>query len=171
MKNTIPFDLNTYVAWRFDSVLPGIFKRNKADFAHHDYPILAPLPTAGRNTPPIEGALKDGPFVYFVIDDAGIVHYVGKSLEKQLIHRWVRPGNGGPASHYWTHSTRSGGNVFEMARGLSSRKTSHYELRYIPINELPAGYMQRFGIAADDTPASVAYKAEQGFIHALQPSW
>jgi hypothetical protein len=36
---SLPRSLRTYTAWRFDGVLPGSFKRNKAQFAHHDYPV------------------------------------------------------------------------------------------------------------------------------------
>jgi hypothetical protein len=136
MPSPIPADLKTYIAWRFDRVLPGSFRRRKADFAHHEYPILAPLPSLGRNTPPIERSATPGPFVYFVCDTTGLVRYVGKSLENQVIQRWVRPGVGGPAKHYWTHSTRSGGAVFEIARGIATGSSPVFTLRYTPVAEL-----------------------------------
>lgn len=171
MKNTIPSVLKTFVAWRFDSVLDGTFKRNKADFAHHDYPIIAPLPTAGRKTLPIESSSGSGPYIYFVCDDVGAVQYVGKSMEDQIIHRWVRPGVGGPAKHYWTHSTRSGGSVFEIARGLKERRSTHYELRYIPVDNLSEEFSAQFGIASTDESAEKANKAESGFIRSMSPAW
>ena len=111
MRSTLPTGLKTYLAWNFETVLTGTFRRNKADFAHHQYPILAPLPSDGRNTPAIEKSIQGGPCLYFVCDDRQHVCYVGMSKEDQVIHRWVRPGIGGPAKHYWTHSTKSGGCV------------------------------------------------------------
>lgn len=171
MTKIIPSTLKTLAAWRFDSVLDGTFKRNKVDFAHHDYPIIAPLPTAGRNTPPIESCSGSGPYIYFVCDDTGAVQYVGKSMEDQVIHRWVRPGVGGPAKHYWTHSTRSGGSVFEIARGLKENRSKHYELRYISVDSLSGEFNAQFGIASNDAPAEKANKAEAGFIRSMSPAW
>lgn len=171
MPAVLPADIRTYVAWRFDAVLPGSFRRNKADFAHHLYPILSPLPKAGRHTAPLEASPSSGPYVYFVCDSGGLVRYVGKSLEEQVIHRWVRPGIGGPAKHYWTHSTRSGGAVFEIARGLQSGASMHYELRYLPTAELSSAYRTEFGIGpAHDTPTAAAL-AEAGLIRMLRPDW
>lgn len=146
MPAVLPADLRTYVAWRFDAVLEGSFRRNKADYAHHRYPILSPLPSAGRHTAPLEASASSGPYVYFVCDAGGLVRYVGKSLEEQVIHRWVRPGVGGPAKHYWSHSTRSGGAVFEIARGLQSGRSRCYDLRYLPLAELGSSYRTGFGI-------------------------
>lgn len=100
MHSKLPADLKTYLAWRFEATIPGSFRRNKADFAHHEYPILAPLPTAGRQTAPLERSTRSGPYIYFVCDAREQVRYVGKSLEDQVIQRWVRPGVGGPAKHY-----------------------------------------------------------------------
>ncbi|MCW5631814.1 MAG: hypothetical protein KIT17_00610 [Rubrivivax sp.] len=171
MPSTLPADLTTYLAWRFDAVLPGTFRRNKVDFAHHEYPILAPLPTGGRNTPPLERAAKGGPYVYFVCHAASLVRYVGKSLEEQVIQRWVRPGVGGPAKHYWTHSTRSGGAVFEIARGLASGKSPFFALRYVPVAELDEARRRRFGLQPGEEPARQAERAEQGLIRELLPDW
>ncbi len=167
----LPNDLKTYLAWKFDAVLQGTFRRNKADFAHHNYPIVAPLPTAGRHTPALERSVKAGPYVYFVCDASGDVRYVGKSLEDQVIQRWVRPGVGGPAKHYWTHSTRSGGAVFEIARGISSGTSPFFTLQYMPIEELGETYRSRFGIGDDSTPATMAALAETGLIQVLRPDW
>lgn len=171
MPAQLPSDLTTYKAWRFDSVLAGTFRRNKADFAHHDYPILAPLPHAGRQTQPIEASVHGGPYVYFVVDDAGWVRYVGKSLEGQVIHRWVRPGVGGPAKHYWTHSTRSGGAVFEIARGLQGGESAHYDLRYFGVPGLSQRHREQYGITAAHLAAQAAALAETALIRALSPDW
>lgn len=104
--------------WTFTHILPGTFKRNKAKFAHHDYPILAPLPTNKAKTKPIEELTENGPFLYFVMDSLMNLCYLGKTQDKSVIKRWVRPGNGGPSTHYWSHSTESGGSVFNIAKGL-----------------------------------------------------
>lgn len=171
MPAAFPTNLHSYLAWRFDAVLPGSFRRNKADFAHHKYPILSPMPKAGRHTAPLETSASGGPYVYFVCDSGGVVHYVGKSLEVHVFYRWVRPGVGGPAKHYWTHSTRSGGVVFEIARGLQSGASEHYDLRYLPSAELSSAYRTEFGVDRQhDAPTSAAL-AEAGLIRMLRPDW
>jgi hypothetical protein len=167
----LPFKLRTYAAWRFDAVLPGHFRRNKAEFAHHLYPIVAPLPTAGRNTPPLEPSDSTGPYVYFVCDDLARVRYIGKSLEEHVIQRWVRPGIGGTAKHYWTHSTRAGGAVFQIARGLQARESGHYELRYAPVREMETDLLSELGVAASPDHALTAAQIEVALIRVLGPDW
>lgn len=146
MTVALPATLKTYVAWRFTQVLPGSFRRAKAALAHHLYPILAPLPPQGRNTPALERSAQHGPYIYFVLDDQERVHYVGKSKEKEVIQRWVRPGVGGPATHYWTHSRSTGGCVFEIARGLETSTSRHYTLRYVPVAEIGDDVLQALGL-------------------------
>lgn len=163
----LPATLKTYVAWRFDQVLSGTFKRNKAQFAHHDYPILGPLPTAARNTPALEPSRLVHPYLYFVCDDQGRVRYVGKTLEAQVLHRWIRPGVGGPAKHYWTHSTVKGGCVFNIADGLKSGRSKHYTLRYVPLAEVAPAVWLQLGLNAGidlDT-------AEAAMIRTLCADW
>jgi hypothetical protein len=153
--------LSTALAWEFTQLLPGSFRRNKADFAHHEYPILAPLPTHAARTLPKECAAMGGPFLYFVVDDTGAVCYVGKSEEKTVLKRWIRPGVGGPASHYWTHSTKGGGCTFKMAEGLRSGR--RYQLRFASL---------RSAEAAGAVPAGVPLEqAERHLIAALKPLW
>lgn len=164
--NNIPSQL----AWTFTHVLPGNFRRNKAQFAHHEYPILAPLPPAGPSTPPVEGAGETGPFLYFVVDAAGRVCYVGKCKEKTVIKRWVRPGVGGPAKHYWTHSTAAGGNVFELARGLSAGQ-GPYELRFTTLQRWREVTGAQLGIGAGLDEDAALSVAEQVLIKELAPAW
>ncbi len=173
MPSILPAELKTYLAWRFESVLPGSFRRKKADFAHHEYPILAPLPTSGRHTPALEPSALGGPYVYFICDSTGAVRYVGKSLEDQVIQRWVRPGVGGPAKHYWTHSTKSGGAVFEIAKGLQSDAAMQYQLRYLPIDELSELVREQLGLNQNWTAdkKTTLQCVEEAFIKALQPDW
>ena len=163
----LPSALRTYVAWRFNQVLPGSFRRNKAQFAHHVYPVLGPLPTKGRNTPAMERSRHAGPYLYFVCDAQERVRYVGKSLEDQMLQRWVRPGVGGPSKHYWTHSTASGGCVFNIAKGLQAAESGHYTLRYVPVGEVGADVWRDLGVTAELELAN----AERAFIHALAADW
>ncbi len=163
----LPSALRTYVAWRFDRVLPGTFRRNKAQFAHHVYPVLGPLPTDGRNTPLVERSRQAGPYLYFVCDANDRVRYVGKSLEDHVLQRWVRPGVGGPAKHYWTHSTASGGCVFNIAKGLQAGESLHYTLRYVPIGEVSAEIWREMGAS----PGVDLGSAERAFIRALAADW
>lgn len=167
----LPPTLKTYVAWRFDRVLPGAFRRNKAQFAHHEYPILAPLPTAARNTPALQRSRLGGPYLYFVCDAQERVRYVGKSKEDQVLQRWIRPGMGGPAKHYWTHSTAGGGCVFNIANGLQAGESSHYTLRYVPVAEVPAGLWEQLGTDPGVALEADARRAESAFIRALAPDW
>jgi len=89
-------DIPTSIAWTFTHLLSGTFKRNRPAFAHHDYPILAPLPDRKTQTRPQNNAHAKGPFIYFVTDARGHVCYVGKSEEEHILRRWIRPGRGGP---------------------------------------------------------------------------
>lgn len=163
----LPNALRAYIAWKFDRVLPGTFRRNKAQFAHHEYPIVGPLPTHGRNTPALESSHSSGPYLYFVCDDQGLVHYVGKSKEDQVLQRWIRPGIGGPANHYWTHSTVSGGCVFNIADGLKTGASRHYTLHYVPASEIAQEVWVQLNLVAASDVAS----AERALICALSPDW
>jgi len=160
----------TYLGWSFTHILHGTFKRNRAEFKHHDYPILAPLPPKGSQQTPLQGEAVPGPFIYFVVDDHKRVFYVGKSKEAHILKRWIRPGNGGPAKHYWSHSTSFGGCVFNIADGL---RAGHgpYHLRFVPMMILRAQFARALGlddILAGDTALA---RAERGLIHALGPLW
>lgn len=168
--SSIPDDIKTYLAWTFKNLLPGTFKRSKADFAHLDYPIVAPLPTLKTKTRPIEECGSAGPFIYFVVDGVGGICYIGKSKESSVIKRWVRPGIGGPSSHYWTHSTQSGGSVFNIADGLR-KEEGPFSLRYTTLSSLLPLYGRQFGILPT-TPAALALKfMEDGLTQALSPLW
>ncbi|MEJ8837630.1 hypothetical protein [Ramlibacter sp. AN1133] len=151
----------THLAWEFTHLLPGTFRRNKVEFAHHEYPILGPLPAQGPQTRPLESSPLEGPFLYFVVDDRGAVCYVGKSQEQTVLKRWIRTGTGGPARHYWTHSTKSGGAVFRIAEGL--RQGRRFQLRYTALDEL-----RRAGWVAAGVPLDAA---ERQAIATLHPRW
>lgn len=160
----------TYLGWTFTHVQPGTFKRNRAEFKHHDYPILAPLPPKGNQQTPLQGEAVHGPFIYVVVDDHQRVFYVGKSKEGNVLKRWIRPGNGGPAKHYWTHSTGSGGCVFNIAEGLRSGQ-GPYHLRFVSLATLHAQFASDLGLDdAQDEQTALAY-AERGLIRALSPLW
>ncbi len=170
MNVTSDLATKTYLVWQFSNVIPGTFKRNKKQFAHLDYPILAPLPTNAAKTKPIEQCPGEGPFIYFVHDGAGGLCYIGKSKEKCVIKRWVRPGIGGPSEYYWTHSTTSGGNVFSIAEGLR-RNEGPFSLRYTSLSALLPTYGAGFGISAGMDPDLALKYMEDGLIGRLSPMW
>ena len=164
----IPDDIPTYLAWRFDSVVPGSFRRNKADYAHIDFPILAPLPTRKASTPPIEGGAVLGPFIYFVVDASQSVHYVGKSEENTVVKRWVRPGIGGPSTHYWTHTNKMAGCIRRIAEGIQ-RGGGPFQLRFAAASNVPAGYISQF---VQQYPSLGRLdQTEKGFMALLRPAW
>lgn len=171
MQAKLPTQLKTYLGWKFDAVLPGSFRRNKEDFAHLDYPILSPLPTAGAATPTIERSSQLGPYVYFVCDADGNVRYVGKSKEKYITQRWIRPGVGGPSSHFWTHSIGSGGCVFNIAQGLQSGESRFFTLHYVPVAEIGDELRQSLGVPEGNDLASIATSLEKALIRNLCPDW
>ena len=138
----IPEDIKTHLAWRFDSVLPGRFRRSKIDFAYTDFPILAPLPPPLRQRRPMEGADQPAPFIYFVLNDSGDVCYVGMTLKAPFLSRWIRPGMGGPSSHYWTHAIANGGCVKNIEAGLRAGE-GPFELRFASLASLPPQYWRR----------------------------
>lgn len=160
----------TYLAWQFSKIIPGTFKRNKKQFAHLDYPILAPLPTNAAKTKPIEQCPADGPFIYFVHDGAGRLCYIGKSKEQCVIKRWVRPGIGGPSEYYWTHSTVSGGNVFKIAEGLRLNE-GPFSLRYTSLSALLPTYGATFGISTGMDADLALKQMEERLIGLLSPKW
>ena len=165
----IPSDIKTYLAWTFSAVLPGTFKRNKKGLTHHDYPILAPLPARESSTRPLEDCER-GPFIYFVVDRAGTIAYIGKSQEDHVLVRWMRPGAGGPSDYYWTHSTPRGGCVFEIARGIHEGN-GPYNLRYAALGSLILAYGARFGIREGVAPKEALIMMENGLKSLLKPSW
>ena len=166
----IPSDVQTYLAWTFTHVLQGSFKRDKKDIAHHEYPILAPLPILNGRTKALEGHGIKGPFIYFVVDQDGQVCYIGKSKEATVIKRWVRPGVGGPVTHYWTHSTSTGGSVFNIAEGLRKGE-GPYSLRYSPISLLlPSDQFEAIALNAEEQDLVLA-RLEADLIRTLGPKW
>ena len=165
---TLPEDLKTYLAWEFDRVLPGTFKRNKEDYKHIDFPILGPLPTNKSATMPTEGSGVTGPFIYFVINCNEQICYIGKSKEKNIIKRWVRPGIGGPSTHYWTHTNKKAGCVRKIAEGINMDK-GPYKLCFISLSSVPKHYVESF---SEKYPAKVPLEqVENGFIEILNPLW
>lgn len=169
--NHLPAALKTYLAWKFDAVIPGSFRRNKAAFAHHEYPILGPLPAEGRKTSVLQRSSNVGPFVYFVCDDQDQVRYIGKTLELGVLQRWIRPGVGGPATQYWTHSTASGGCVFSIASELLSKASAHFTLRYVPVGDIDVAMRTSVGVKGEGSDAAMASLLEKAFIKALRPDW
>lgn len=164
----IPNDIPTYLAWQFESVLPGHFRRNKKDYAHIEFPILAPLPLRNAATEPLEGATLTGPFIYFVLDRHREVCYVGKSKEKTVIKRWVRPGSGGPATHYWTHTNERAGCVRRIAAGIRTGQ-GPFQLRFVPVDSIPSTYMRQF--AEPHFHLDPLERAERGLISIVSPTW
>ena len=160
----------TYLAWSFTDVLEGTFKRLKQEYKHHDYPILAPLPAKGVRQTPLEGSDLVGPFVYFLVDQIGEVHYVGKSKEMNVLMRWCRPGYGGLAERYWTHSVRSGGCVFNIAAALQSGK-GPFHLRFAPLSDLRSRCSVALGIDPAYSEKDALEQAEHSLITALKPLW
>lgn len=163
-------DIPTSLAWSFTHLIPGTFKRNKKQFAHLDYPILAPLPTAKTMTQPLEPISGAGPFIYFVIDASSTLCYVGKSQEESVLKRWIRPGLGGPTTHYWSHSTKGGGSVFNIAEGLRQAQ-GPYNLHVTNLEALLSKFGEQLGVnssmAAEDALAVI----ENYLIREMRPIW
>lgn len=169
MEMTTLKDIPTALAWTFSSVLPGTFQRNKQDFAGIDFPILAPLPAQGSRTEPVERHLGDGPYVYFVSDAAGRICYVGKCLEKTVLKRWIRPGLGGPASHYWSHTNQTAGCVRKIAEGIHTGN-GPYTLHFTTLKAARAKLGST--VVPDMLEPKAAIKSlEEHFIAAFKPAW
>jgi len=161
-------EIPTSLAWSFTHLIPGTFKRNKKQFAVLDYPILAPLPTAKAKTQPIEPISGVGPFIYFVVDASSTLCYVGKSLEVSVLKRWIRPGNGGPTTHYWTHSTIGGGSVFNIADGLR-RAQGPYSLHVSTLDSLLAKFNQTLQLNPDTPAVSLTAVMEPRMFGVMEP--
>lgn len=164
----LPSDFNAYVAWRFESVLPGTFRRDKKDYKDIDFPILAPLPIRKAATEPLEGTNINGPFIYFIEDRDEDVCYIGKSKERTVIKRWVRPGLGGPVSHYWTHTNKTAGCVRRIAEGIQAGR-GPFKLRFVSASSLPSSHLECFsGMYPHLDPLE---RAEKGCMSLLRPAW
>ena len=160
----------TKLAWSFNEVLTGTFKRNKVDFAHHDYPIIGPLPTNNKNTQPIEPTNNLGPFIYFIVDNNKHVQYVGKSEEVNVLKRWMRPGVGGPSDYYWTHSTKAGGCVFNIAKGIALGN-GPYHLHYATLGDLLTEYGDIFGIDTSKGTSKALKQMEDKLKYFYVSNW
>lgn len=171
MPAKLPTELKTYLAWKFDAVLPGTFRRVKKQFADFDYPILAPLPTHGAITPAKEGAGKAGPFAYFICDDVGNVRYVGKSTETHVVKRWVRPGIGGPSEYYWSNGNADGGCIVQIAKGLTAAESAFYTLQFVPVSEVGASLCHQLGVSEAGDQKSLSDHLKKAFIATLLPDW
>lgn len=163
-------DIPTSLAWSFTHLLPGTFKRNKKQFAHLDYPILAPLPTAKTKTQPLESTSGAGPFIYFVVDASSRLCYVGKSQEESVLKRWIRPGLGGPTTHYWTHSTQGGGSVFNIAEGLRQAQ-GPYNLHVTNLEALLATFGEQLGVNSSMAAEDALTAIENYLIREMRPIW
>ena len=164
----VPDDIHTHLAWRFETVLPGVFRRNKADYAHIEFPILAPLPERKASTLPLEGIDVRGPFIYFVVEQSSDVRYVGKSKERNVIKRWVRPGIDGPSTHYWTHTNVSAGCVRRIAQSIQAG-AGPFQLRFISAGAVAPAYLSRF--ASQYSDLDPLEQIEKGFMSLLRPAW
>lgn len=163
-------DIPTSLAWQFTHTLPGTFKRNRPEQLHMDFPILAPLPKEKYLTLPLEGHDVNGPFIYFITDGFGELCYIGKTKESNVLRRWIRPGNGGPTTHYWTHSVKNGGCVFNIAEGLKLKK-GPYDLRFISLNLLKSALHPNFEISSD-LPIDIELEQTESYlISILKPIW
>jgi len=159
-------EISTSLAWSFTHLLPGTFSRNKKQFAHLDYPILAPLPTGKTKTQPIEPISGSSPFIYFVTDASAKLCYVGKSQEESVFKRWIRPGNGGPTTHYWTHSTKGGGAVFNIAEGLRLEQ-GPYNLHVSTLDSLLAKFGQNLSFKLDMPKEELLTEVEKFLIREM----
>lgn len=166
----IPEDINTHLAWCFEEILPSRFRRSKIDFAHTDFPILAPLPPAPRQRRPIEGGDQPAPFIYFVLNASGDVCYVGMTLKAPFLSRWIRPGLGGPASHYWTHAIANGGCVKNIEAGLRAGD-GPFELRFTSVMNLPLHYWGRLDLHEPLVDKHSVELAEERLTRDLLPIW
>ena len=163
-------DIPTSLAWSFTHLLPGTFKRNKKQFAHLDYPILAPLPTAKTKTQPLESISGTGPFIYFVVDASSRLCYVGKSQEKNILKRWIRPGLSGPTTHYWTHSIQGGGSVFNIAEGLRCEQ-GPYNLHVTNLETLLTKFGDQLGVDPSLSAEAALTVIEKYLIREMSPIW
>ena len=163
-------DIPTSLAWTFTHLLPGTFTRNKQQFAHLVYPILGPLPTTKSKTQPTESHHGAGPFVYFVIDSSSRLCYIGKSQEACVLKRWIRPGNGGPSTHYWTHSIKGGGSVFNIAEGLL-RGDGPFSLRVTTLDVLRAKLGAALGVDTATSAEDALKLFESHLIREMRPVW
>ncbi len=167
---TIALGAETYHAWTFTHLLPGEFERDKKDFAGMKFPILAPIPVRAAKTKPYEGGHLEGPFLYFVIDGSDRLCYIGKTEEDKLFRRWIRPGIGGPASHYWSHATKDGGSIARIAEGLQ-RGEGPFTLRYAPLDELLPALSSTLNVSPGLAKPRALVSLERALINKHQPLW
>ena len=105
-----------------------------------------------------------------MVDAASRLCYIGKSQEESVLKRWIRPGIGGPSTHYWTHSTRSGGSVFNIAEGLR-RAEGPFHLHVTTLENLLSRFGQLIGVNQATPIDEALEKVETYLIGELKPLW
>lgn len=93
------------LAWEFKEVIPGDFIRNRPSVSDRRFPILGPQPK-GRESVPLENAIAQGPYIYFVYSSLGEIVYIGKAYERTVLDRWARP-DARNGIYQWSHGTNS----------------------------------------------------------------
>ena len=93
-----------HLAWEFNSVSDETFKRNRPQWKNYRIPVICPVPDNGSYTKPKTGANINGPFIYAVVDKEENLLYIGKTLEKTITKRWIRP-DVQTGKYYWSHGT------------------------------------------------------------------
>jgi hypothetical protein len=99
-----PDMLTLKLAWKFSEILPGNFERDRKSVIGRKFPIIAPLPKTGSATLPLENSFASAPFLYFVYSSKCQIKYIGKSTEKNVLERWIRPEKSSGIKR-WTHGT------------------------------------------------------------------
>lgn len=86
-----------------------------------------------------------------------------------MLKRWIRPGLGGPASHYWSHTNKTAGCVRKIADGVRTGN-GPYTLRY---TTLQAARTKLGGTVVPDVlePKAAIKALEDHFIATLKPAW
>jgi len=87
-----------------------------------------------------------------------------------VLKRWIRPGIGGPTSHYWTHSTKGGGSVFNIAEGLRQAK-GPYKLQVSSLESLLSKFGEQLRIDSSMPEEAVLTVIESYLIRELRPIW
>lgn len=173
--------LGFHLAWEYSEVLPGDFERDRKGSEGRKFPIVAPLPTRGRNTPPLEAGTLGGPYLYAMYDAKDTIRYIGVVTEtdcSNFLERWIRPDKN-TGRYFWTHGTNKRGKstvewIADALRdGLGPIRLHFSNYRHLFDAVAARAEAKRFDLSPykEFPPGTFLEKLEHAWIYLLQPEW
>ena len=179
MEHPTHATLSLSLAWEFTDILPGDFERARDAVAGKKFPILGPRPSDGSSTQPLENKSAKGPFIYAIYSSTGQIKYIGKTNEKTVLCRWVRPDKR-TGLHQWSHGTTSAtkkATIDYIADELrvGQKTVCLYFSNAVALRSLVVKRAAALGVSHQElaalSPSEFVYQLERFLIYTFQPPW